>query len=89
MTINREVDWSSPFVEWVDWRSRKQKSTAQSPTDAEYSALEVGLCETHTDLTSLEWAWQSQLSLMCSRLTVTDFQHQETESTVELQLNTL
>jgi hypothetical protein len=29
------------FRREVDWRSRKQKSTTQSPTDAEYSAFEV------------------------------------------------
>jgi hypothetical protein len=36
----------------VDWRSRKQKSTAQSKTDAECSAFGVG-CMGHTRITHL------------------------------------
>jgi len=60
----------------VDWRSRKQKSTAQSTTDAEYYTFGV-VCMRLTKISHLEWARHPNDPSRILRFTVTDREHQE------------
>jgi len=60
----------------VDWRSRKQKSTAQSTTDAEYYAFGVGFMRLTQILASLERARHPEYPSRVLPLKVTDREHQ-------------
>jgi hypothetical protein len=77
-----------PFGGAVDWRLRKQKSTAQSTTDAKYYAFGVG-CMRLTQISHL----LNDLGIPMIPHVSSDSQSLiasiKTESTVELQLHTL